>query len=190
MAVPRCLQIACIEHLLLSMSHFLGHQAHFPGFEGLILDTPLHLHGLLWPFPCKGSAKFRLFAAFGLHLCTCTAFCGRFAAKVPRCLRLRQQASGAVRPSGYPSHIASLVGPSRSRSRGRLRRPEACRHPALSLTNQPDSISSWEKLALSPAKQPDSISSWAKVALSLAMFRGLCIRISRSLLPFVIWPAT
>ena len=32
---------------------------------------------------------------------------------------------------GYPSHIASLVGPSRSRSRGRLRRLEACRHPAL-----------------------------------------------------------
>ena len=31
---------------------------------------------------------------------------------------------------GYPSHVASLVGPSRSRSRGRLRRPEACRHPA------------------------------------------------------------
>ena len=32
---------------------------------------------------------------------------------------------------GYPSHFAALVGPSRSRSRGRLRRPEACRHPAV-----------------------------------------------------------
>ena len=31
---------------------------------------------------------------------------------------------------GYPSHYASLVGPSRSRSRGRLRRPKSLCHPA------------------------------------------------------------
>ena len=31
---------------------------------------------------------------------------------------------------GYPSHGASLVGPSRSRSRGRLRRPKSLCHPA------------------------------------------------------------
>ena len=31
---------------------------------------------------------------------------------------------------GYPSHCASLVGPSRSRSHGRLRRPKSLCHPS------------------------------------------------------------
>ncbi len=31
---------------------------------------------------------------------------------------------------GYPSHSASLVGPSRSRSHGRLRRPKSLCHPS------------------------------------------------------------
>ena len=38
-------------------------------------------------------------------------------------------------PAGLSLPLASLAGPSRSRSRGRLRRPEACRHPAVAPRN-------------------------------------------------------
>jgi hypothetical protein len=44
---------------------------------------------------------------------------------------------------GSLSRFAALVGPSRSRSHGRLRRPEACRHPALRRVGASSSAMPW-----------------------------------------------